>query len=230
MLDPYDPDARRRGTLLISNSPFGGVDTYVEAYRNMVKYELDPIALSAAIQALARHGTPGDAPLIAGKLSNESEQVRWEAAKGLQRLHNPVIVPELLRTLRNEDEATEVRVSAGIALGQYPQDRVFQGLVGALTARELSINVAAAESLEMLTGQAWGIDAMAWYEWYNGAEFSGSAFVDQQDFVFPTYQRDVTVFEKMVFWNPKRFEEPAHPAGLLPDDTRSTYVDTGDAQ
>jgi hypothetical protein len=223
MLDPYDPDARRQGTLLIANSPFGGVDVYVRAYRDMVMHETDPLVKAAAIRALGRHGGVEDAPLIAGHLSDANVQVRREAAKGLQRLHNPEVAPDLLRVLNDETEDPDVRVEAAIALGQYPEDRVFQALVSALEARELAVNLAAERSLEILTGQLRGLEPRAWLVWYNSA--AEDPFAQGQDYLYPTYQRQETWLEKLAFWSSPVVEYPAPPAGLRPQSERRTYED-----
>src|SRR5262245_19959512 len=129
MVDPHNADNRRRRTVLISNAPWGGTDVYVNQYRDMVDHERDPIVNAVAIRALARHGTPDDALKIMPQLAHANVQVRWEAAKGLQRLHHPAVVPDLLKALNNETEDADVRIAAAVALGQYPEDRVFQGLI-----------------------------------------------------------------------------------------------------
>src|SRR5688500_17432613 len=49
MVDPYNADNRRQGTVLISNSSFGGVDVYLAIYRDMVANERDPIVTATAI-------------------------------------------------------------------------------------------------------------------------------------------------------------------------------------
>ncbi|MHC4709293.1 MAG: HEAT repeat domain-containing protein [Planctomycetota bacterium] len=221
MVDPYDPDSRRRGIVLIANSPFGGADAYLAVYRDRVAHETDPLAKAAAITALGRYGTPPDAPAIAACLEDEQFQVRWEAAKALQRIHNPVVVPLLVPILRNRDEQPDIRVAAAVALGQYPQDRVFQALVEALDARELAVNAAARTSLGTLTGQNFDMDPAAWLRWYNGV---ANPFEDQQEYLYPTYQRDETWLEKMAFWSSKTYEHPAPPAGLRPPQGR-TYQD-----
>jgi hypothetical protein len=220
MVDPYDPDDRRKGTVLISNSPFGGADPYVAVYRDMVAHEPDPLARAAAITALGRYGKPSDAPEIATDLSDEQFQVRWEAAKALQRIHNPQVVGQLLRVLLDVDEQPDIRVAAAVALGQYAQDRVFQGLVGALDARELAINEASAKSLGTLTGKDLGLDAKAWLEWYNSTD---EPFADQQQYLYPTYQRKETFLEKLAFWSQKTYEQPSPPAGAQP--VHRTYQD-----
>ncbi|MHC4588884.1 MAG: HEAT repeat domain-containing protein, partial [Planctomycetota bacterium] len=221
MVDPHDPDNRRAGIVLISNSPFGGADAYLAVYRDRVANETDPLAKAASITALGRYGGPDDAPAIAACLQDEQFQVRWEAAKALQRLHHPEVVADLLRILRNDREQPDIRVAAAVALGQYPQDRVFQGLVEALDAPELAVNAAARRSLSTLTGQDHGLYPAVWLSWYNAAE---EPFEGQQEYLFPTYQRQETWLEKLAFWSTKTFEQPAPPAGLRPP-PRRTYQD-----
>jgi hypothetical protein len=222
MIDPYNADNRREGTVLIANSPFGGVDVYVRAYRDRLIDEPDPTVRAVAIRALARHGTPDDAVLIARELRHENDQVRREAALGLQRLHNPAVVPDLLAALRNAEERADVRAAAAEALGQYPQDRVFQGLIGAMDARELSVNLAAERSLATITGEALGQDAREWFRWYASSPPS-ERFAGQRDYLYPTYQRSPTIFERIAFWNTPRFEQPAPPAGVVASTRRTTY-------
>jgi HEAT repeat protein len=225
-LDPHDPDRRREGTLLLGNSDFGGAEPYLRMYRDYIQTEGDPLVKAVAVRALARHGSPEDAELIAAQLEHPNVQVRWEAAKGLQRLHNPRVVPELLAVLRRVDEHADVRTDAALALGQYPEDRVFQGLVAALDARELALNVAAERSLSTITGESHGLDPRAWLNWYNAKD--DNAFAGRQEYLYPTYRRKESWYEKLAFWSPKNFEQPAPPAGLRPLSERSTYEDDDD--
>jgi hypothetical protein len=189
MVDPHDPDNRRAGTVLISNSPFGGADAYLGVYRDRVAHETDPLAKAASITALGRYGGPDDAPAIAACLEDEQFQIRWEATKALQRIHNPAAVPDLLGNLRNVREQPDIRVAAAVALGQYAQDRVFQALVEALDAPALAVNAAAQESLATLTGQDYGLDPALWLAWYNAA---AQPFEGQREYLYPTYQRQET--------------------------------------
>jgi hypothetical protein len=221
MVDPYDPDSRRQGTVLIANSPFGSADAYVSVYRDRVDHETDPLVKAVSLTALGRYGAPEDAPAIAACLDDEQFQVRWEATKALQRIHNPIVVGDLLRLLRNEQEQPDIRVSAAVGLGQYPQDRVFQGLVWALDVRELAVNEAARRSLSTLTGQDFKLDPAAWLRWYNATP---RPFADQQEYLYPTYQRKETWLEKLAFWSSETYEEPAPPAGLR-SSQRRTYQD-----
>jgi len=222
MVDPHDPDRRRRGTVLISNSPFGGGDEYLAMYRDKVRTERNPLALAAALAALGRHGLTDDVILIAITLEHGNVQVRWEAAKALQRIHNPIAVPPLLKTLAKDDEHSDVRVAAAVALGQYPEDRVFQGLISALDVRELAINIAAQQSLNTLTSQAFGFNVSDWYQWYASAV---DPFADRKEYLYPTYQRDETWIERLTFWSNTSFEKPAPPVGSQSETIRKTYQD-----
>ncbi|HWB18653.1 MAG TPA: HEAT repeat domain-containing protein [Phycisphaerales bacterium] len=223
--DKNDPDARRTGTTLISNSPFGGADAYLALYREYVQHDDDPLVKASAIRALARHGTPDDALLIVPHLTDENPQVRWEAAKALQRLHNPAVVADALKVIRNEEEQSDIRVAAIQALGQYPEDRVFRGLVGRLDERELSINLSAQDTLHTLTNQQFGLNSREWLQWYESKLKGGDPFADQQEYLFPTYQRDESFWERVAFWTSPTFEQPGTPTGLHPAGSRTTYDD-----
>ncbi len=226
MMDYSDPDNRRKGTVMISNSAFGGTDVYVQWYRDSLATETDPLVKAASVSALGRFGVPQDAVAIALCLGEDQpSQVRWEAAKALQRLHNPAVVPVLLAALRNTDEGADIRFAAAIALGQYPQDRVFQALVAALESPRLSVNEASRGSLTTLTGVDHGLDSKAWLAWYNSVP---NPFADQKEYLYPTYQREETFLEKMSFWSSKTYEKPAAPAGLE-SSKRRTYQDSDEA-
>jgi hypothetical protein len=226
-LDPHDPDRRRDGTLLLANAPWGGNPPYLEMYRDYAEHESDPLVRAVAIRALARHGTAEDAASIAGQLEHDNMYVRWEAAKGLQRLHDPDVVAALLKTVRDTQEVSDVRVAAVLALGQYHEDRVFQGLLVALDTRELAVNRAAERSLHILTGQAFGLDPKSWLNWYEST--SDDPFAGGQEYLYPTYQRDETWIEKLAFWSNRIEEHPGPPAGLRPSQERRTYQEDVEA-
>jgi hypothetical protein len=222
-LDPHDADHRREGTLLLANASFGGAEVYVAMYRDYVDNEPNPLVKAVAIRALGRHGAQEDARRIARHLRHENRQVRWEAAKALQRIHDPSIIADLLAVTRNVDESTDVRVATVVALGQYPQDRVFQGLVAALNARDLAVNVAAERSLRIITGESFGMNTRTWLAWY--ANHPDDPFAGGLEYLYPTYSRDSTFLEKLAFWAPRVQEEPGLPIGLGSKTERRTYDD-----
>lgn len=225
-LDPYNPDLRREGVVLLSNAPFGGVDAYLKMYRDYVENDPDPLVRGAAITALSRHGDAKDAMLIAPFLSREVEEnetVRWYAALALQRLHNVEVIPVLEKSIRDEEETGEIRAAVCIALGQYPEDRVVQMLFFGLDARELSVNIEAGEALWLLTGEQFGMDRVAWQNWYTAALANKNAFKNQQAYFYPTYDRDKSWWEHAAFWLDSSWEKPSSPTGLRSPEERRTW-------
>jgi len=232
-LDPYNPDLRREGVVLLANAPFGGADIYLDMYRDYVENETDPLVRAAAITALGRHGSPEDAMLIVPWLDAEvtkSQNVRWTAAKALQRLHNPAVIGPMIKVVTTADDDGEVKAAVATALGQYPEDNVFQALLVALDDRRLSVNLNAAEALSLLTGEAWGTDRVAWARWYDELAKPSLAFASQQEYLYPTFERDKVWFEYIAFWLHQAREKPSSPAGLIPETQRRTWSESdGDA-
>ena len=225
----YDSNKRREGITLLANSPFGGAPEYLRLYRDYIEYDRDPLVRSSAIKALARFGTVDDAKLISPWLlmaTTNSVQVRLASARALQRLHNPSVVFTLLRSLRNQDEEHQVRTAVAIALGQYPEKRVYNELISGLRASDLSINLASAQSLHVLTGQVFGIN---WDEWLLWGDFesakNGDLFAFQTSYEYPTYQHQVSWWDKVTFWEHRIHERPDAPAGLKEATVKSTYDD-----
>ncbi|MDA1027275.1 MAG: HEAT repeat domain-containing protein [Planctomycetota bacterium] len=209
--DFNDPGLQRRGVILLSNATFGGERTYVDLYRVLASESSDPLVRAAGIRALGRWGSPSDAVIIANQLESEFQQVRLEAAIALQRIHQESVEDQIWRRLVDVSEDEAIRVELAIALGQYPTDSAFQALALTLEDRSLAMNLAAADSLRVLTGDDFGIDGPAWLSWYDA---TNSPFSQVEIFLYPTFQRPLTFFEKLAFWDPTVFEKPAPPRGL----------------
>ena len=212
-----DPEQRRRGITLIANAPFGDNPPYVEVYRQALT-DGDPMVRAAAAHAVGLNGVPDDAPALARLLGDEIAIVRWNAAKGLQRLHMPTSdVLNPLRSAMLNDEDPAVRRAAAIALGQYGEASVVEALIGALGDRSLSVNLAARRSLRYLTGEDFGVDGQAWLNWWRSAE---APFANQRMFMYPVFTRNLTWIERLIPFFRPRFEFPGPPIGLdVPDPT-----------
>lgn len=223
--DFNNPGRQRRGVVLLSNADFGGEEAYLELYRTLVEDSSNPLVRAAAIRALGRWGDGPDAQLIAAQLGNDSPQIRLESAIALQRIHEPPIEDRIWRRLVDADEKESIRIELAIALGQYDSDASFQALCDALDDRSLSINLAAADSLRVMTGRDFGLDAPTWLSWYDGQQRDDDdPFADGQIFLYPTFQRKIGFLESLAFWSPNTFEDPGVPRGLA-SATRSTYSD-----
>lgn len=164
-LDDFNPENRYRGLILLAEAPFAGEAVYVDLYRRRLE-DPDSGIRQAAVRALGIHGSPEDAPAIAALLTDEQALTRAEAARALQKLHNPRVIPSLIERTRPREEAdAEVRAAAADALGQYRDPVVLQALVAALADRSLTVNRRALDSLETLTGQNFELDSARWFAW-----------------------------------------------------------------
>lgn len=210
-VDDSDPENQRRGVLLLGNAGFGGEPVYVNLYRLYIEENSDPVVKATAIQALARHANSDDAVLVAKQLDSKIEQIRIAAAKGLQRIHNPKIADLIWKKMINEDEAAAVRVELAIALGQYPTRDVFEALCSALDDRELAVNLAAANSLRLLTGADFGLEAPLWRSWI---EATRNPLRQDVPYYYPTFERELGFGDYLLFWMIPTFEQPGVPAGM----------------
>lgn len=227
--NPSDPEAQRSGTVLLSSAPWGGSPVYVKLYRLYVEENSDPLVRAAAILALGRHGDPSDAELISKQLTHKSRQVRLASALALQRLHDTKVTDTMWRRLIDDREDAEVRVELAIGLAQYPVDAVFQALCTALDQRELSVNLAASDSLRLLTNHDFGIDRKLWLAW---ARSQKQIFDERIVYLYPTFQRRFDFWDVIVFWQPITWEKPGLPAGMIDPGLRPTnpneFSDIGD--
>lgn len=209
--DPYDPDKRQKGMLLLANAPWGGEPVYLRFYRNALSDD-DPAVRAVACEAIGRHGESDDAGLLAEQLSDESPIVRRSAAQALQRIHNPRVVDALIRaaSVRSESDS-ETRAAAAQALGQYADAQVVQALIASLLDRRLLVNQAALSSLTILTGQDFGFDAAAWLQWTSETD---DLFAGRGSYVYPVYQRKPKFWERFIPWTQPPNETASTPVGL----------------
>lgn len=233
-IDPWDADARAKGTMLLANGYFGGEPPYRALYLDRTG-DTDPNVRAAALRGLALHGQPEDVPAIIALLDDENARVRLEAARALQRVHNPEAIDALIVHSRlpvtptpptatspgtsgrpGENEPV-VRAEAAHALGQYAEPRVIVPLVSALDDRFLAVNEAARASLRTLTGQDFGLNRRAWLDWYEDAD---APFANRTAYVYPTFQRDRFFWEYIPFVPQPPNETSSTPAGFPPGVTR----------
>jgi hypothetical protein len=210
-IDPYDPNNRYRGTLLLAGAPFAGEPVYMALFRDNAK-DTDPGVRAAAVRAIAIHGQPEDAGILVERLKDSDISVRVEAARGLQRLHYPASVDALLETLDAEKEPEyEVRLESALALGQYAENKVVEQLITALGDPNLAVNRNTLFSLRCLTGQDFQYDQKAWLLWYKGTT---QVFAAQGGYMYPAFSRDKAWWEYLPFVSPPPNEPTSVPVGL----------------
>lgn len=215
VLDAYntfDPDRRREAIDLLAAAPFGGEEQYLKTYR-LILDDPDPLVTAACLRALGRHGDASDGPRILGRLDDESSMVRWAAAEALQRIHLPRTAVQPLIEAVNEDESTDVRRAAAVALGQYEQPVVFDTLVGVLNDADFTVSQAAHQSLVFLTGQAeLPVDSRPWIAW--AADNRGRLFAGGEAYVYRDYPDLPTFFDWFLFWRDEAPPVLGTPVGL----------------
>lgn len=212
-IDPFDADKRYRGTLMLANAPFAGEPLYVQLFTDNAKDE-DPGVRAAATRGLGTHAGPDSVPLILERMKDAETNVRVEAARALQRIHNPIAIEPLLTALDIEKETEPaVRIEAASALGQYPENRVVEALIKALAEENLAVNRRAQEALRTLTGQDFGIDRAAWFGWYSS---TGNLFAARTVYVYPVFSRSEHWYEKLPFVPGPPNESAGTPVGMTP--------------
>lgn len=210
-VDPYNADRRATGTLLLANAPFGGESVYLKLYRQHM-LDNDPLVRAVACRALGMHGTPEDAPAIVKQITDPERYLRWEAARALQRLHNPEAIDPLCKRLNVKVESeVVVREAAATALGQYPDRKVFDALVATLDDRDLAVSEAARKSLRTLTGRDLGDEIRPWVAW---SKEESDLFAGQQRYEYPIFFRDPDWLEYVMPFLLPPNEKPGVPAGM----------------
>lgn len=213
-LDPYDPDRRYKGTLLLSRQRFAGEDIYLDLFARRVTDE-DPGVRAAATRALGLHGRQEHVPLLIERVQDADPAVREEACRSLQRIHDPRAIDPLLAALNPAREPeTPVRVEAARALGQYADPRVLEALIASLADDSLAVNAATLFSLRTLTGQNFGYDRAAWQGWYSGTT---DLFAARSAYLYPGFRRSRRWFEYIPFIPPPPNEPQGLPVGMSPD-------------
>jgi hypothetical protein len=212
----YDANDRYRGTLLLANATFASEPVYLQLFERRVVDE-DPSVRTAGARGLANHGEARHVPMLVKALVDDPDPlVRREAARGLQRLHGEEAVgPLLLATKKENEPDRDVRIEAATALGQYPQARVLDRLIGALgDDPQLAVNRAALLSLRTLTGQDFGLSQAEWTNWH---QKTADPFADRRPYIYPVFKRGRFFYEYLPFVPQPPNETAAEPAGLPPE-------------
>lgn len=212
--DPYDPDARYRGTVRLTVELLEPDERILDIFRANMADEYASVRAAAA-RGLATHGVAADGQFLARALNDPEPIVRRAAALGLQRIHEPAAIDRLLQLIVPTVEPDQnVRVEAALALGQYPRSTVVMGLVASLrsdTEQSLGVHAAVVRSLESLTGQEFGLDFIAWQRWIDE---NGSWFTDQQTYTYPVFSRGRAWWEYLPWMALPPNETSSTPIGL----------------
>jgi HEAT repeat protein len=211
--DPYDADKRARGTTMLANAAYGGADAYLELYRKYTTDESEAVRAAAA-RGLAMHGSPSDVPLVLPLLKDPEKSVRLDAAKALQRLHNPVAIPALIDEMDPKKETEpDVRAAVASAMGQYADAKVMDVLIAALADDNYLVSFNAYQSLRTLTGNDDLPDERRpWVQWAAGHK---EPFAKQRPYYYPVFYRDKEWTDYLpIVGGPVPNEQKSQPVGM----------------
>ncbi len=221
-IDPYDANRRYIGTVGLAGSYFASDPVYLALFEDNAG-DTDAAVRAAAIRGLANHGGQRHTSTLIKALRDADKQVRLEAARGLQRLHDPAGVDALLAATREpagyppqpgEEVEPDVRAEAVAALGQYAEPRVVEGLLTALRDQSLAVNRGALASLRTLTGQDFGLDHDAWVAWRDKTGTTAEMFRGRTLYLYPVFSRSRQWWERLPLVPQPPNEVPATPAGM----------------
>lgn len=169
-LDKSSPDHRREGVYKLVDYPFAQHPPYTTHYEQMAQTDTDPTVRAAAIRACNRARDYKATPVFIVALSDKSDLVKLEGAKGLANMPDPNATPSLLKLAGDPDADRDVRIAAIDALKYYRTLPVGRALSALVADRDFSIAWQARRSLVYLTHRDFGYDQGAWLGFLAGPE------------------------------------------------------------
>ena len=170
MEDTSSPDNRRQGIYQLAQYEFGQSETYCKRYRQIAQSDPDFIVRAAAVRALNWSRDKNAVPVFIAALADKSEQVRWQAAKGLANVPDSTALDALAKALGNANETIDVRIAVADALRHYRDFTAARALVATLDGKDFSIAWQARRSLREITGNDFRYDERAWLEYLTTAK------------------------------------------------------------
>jgi hypothetical protein len=166
--DKSSADNRRNGLNRLLEFSFTHRPPYTKVYEGMATLDEDSTVRSAALRACNRSRDDKATSVFIKGLSDPSEWVRLEAAKGLANLPDPQAAVPLAGVANNTDENRDVRIAAADALKYYRTLAVARVLSSMLADRDFSISWQARRSLVYLTHADFGYEQAAWLGYFAG--------------------------------------------------------------
>jgi len=162
------PDQRRQGIYMLVAHSWAQAEPYTKRYRQIAQSDPDALVRAAAIRALNASRDRAAIPIFIAALSDNSPQVRLQAAKALSNVPDPTAAEPLSRTLGNQAEQKDVRIAASEALRHYRTIGVARVLAGTVGGRDFGVAWQSRWSLRILTGRDYRYDERAWLEYLTG--------------------------------------------------------------
>jgi HEAT repeat protein len=170
MEDSASPDHRREGIYDLVSKDFGQHEPYTKRYRQIAQSDSDFTVRAAAVRACNWSRDKSAVPVFIAALNDQSESVRWEAAKGLANVPDPSAIDPLIRAINSQTESRNVKIAATDALRHYRNLTAARALVSTLNGKDFGVAWQARHSLLAMTGADLRYDERAWLEYLTGAK------------------------------------------------------------
>lgn len=169
-VDANSADNRRIGLSKLVEYSFAHRPPYTTHFENMARGDPDPTVRAEALRACNRARDRAATPLFIAGLSDSSDLVRREAAKGLANLPDRDAVPALIRVVDNPEENRDVRIAAADALKYYRTPEVARSLASLVGDHDLAIAWQARRSLIYMTNRDFRYDPGVWLQYFAGTD------------------------------------------------------------
>ncbi|MBN1845810.1 MAG: HEAT repeat domain-containing protein [Sedimentisphaerales bacterium] len=161
-----DPDLRRQGVLELAEGEASGWDVTTDILALMAKGDAEPQVRAAAVQVYARRDASQILPDVLAQAAQDiSPLVRREALGALENRRDNKSLTVLLDRLANDSDPA-IRSESAKVLAGFRDRRAVAGLIAALEDEEFRVQYRARESLETLTGRAYGYNPSDWENWF----------------------------------------------------------------
>jgi HEAT repeat protein len=151
LLDDGRPNALASAARLVSRFD---LRTHLDRVAALVRKGAPVRVLKAAVGCLGHLGRASDVKAVARLLNHDNDMLRRAAVESLGRLHGP---PSALKSALR-DTSWQVRMSAAIGLGEYPEADVVGALVAAVGRED---HAPTAEQIVRSVADVGGVEAVA---------------------------------------------------------------------
>jgi len=157
-----DDAARRRDAVLeLADRKAGKEPAAVELFGEMLTNDPDPFVRAAAATALGNVGSADDLPALVRALEDESQVVRWDVAKALDRVVGPLALTPLSAHAR-KDRSIDVRIACTRALRKHRRPEAVLALADMMDDPDLSVRREAHRALVEIFYVDYGPDPKDW--------------------------------------------------------------------
>jgi hypothetical protein len=170
LIDPREPDKRRKAVIYLSKREWGREKPYIDYYVDMAKSDPEYLVRAIALRALNRSRDAEQSALYIKSLDDKNEFVRLEAAKALANMPAEKAYEPLTAHLKDINENIDVRIACADALRNYHKKEAALALVSQLKDRNFSIVWQARWALKLMTGRDFNYNATQWLDFLSATD------------------------------------------------------------